>query len=118
MATLTPRQRSHARSLRRDDTSTEQRLWTALRYRRLNGVKFVRQLPIGPYIADFACRAAKLIVEVDGATHSAEEEIAHDMARTAYLREHGWRVMRVWSDDVVRNLDDVLDEILRQCSTP
>ena len=74
MATLTPRQRSHARSLRRDDTSTEQRLWTALRYRRLNGVKFVRQLPIGPYIADFACRAAKLIVEVDGATHSAEED--------------------------------------------
>ena len=117
MATLTPRQRTRARSLRRDDTGTEQRLWNALRSRRLNGLKFVRQLPVGPYIADFACRTERLVIEVDGATHSSEEEIAHDEARTAYLNHNGWQVMRVWTDDVVRNLDDVLEEIVRQCTS-
>ncbi len=65
-----------ARELRRAETSAEAKLWNHLRARRLNGFKFVRQEPIGPYFADFVCREEKLIVEVDGATHGMPEEIA------------------------------------------
>ena len=94
------------------DTGCEQRLWAQLRDRRLNGIKFVRQLPVGPYISDFACRGAGVIVEVDGATHSTEEEVAHDARRTNCLRANGWAVVRIQNEDVVRRIQDVLDTIL------
>jgi very-short-patch-repair endonuclease len=69
-----------ARSLRRDAIGAERILWQHLKGRSPSGFKFVRQMPIGPYIADFVCREAKLVVEIDGATHSSAEEIANDMA--------------------------------------
>ncbi|WP_421693828.1 endonuclease domain-containing protein [Aestuariivirga sp.] len=112
MALLDDRQREHARRLRRHDTASEQRLWAALRDRRLHGLKFVRQLPVGSYVADFACREHRLIIEVDGATHATEEEAAYDAERTLCLHSKGWRVLRVWNEDVVRRLDAVLDSIL------
>ena len=74
-----------ARSLRRSQTDAEKRLLGYLRDRRLNSFKFVRQEPVGPYIADFVCREKLLIVEVDGATHSEVHEIQHDERRTRYL---------------------------------
>jgi very-short-patch-repair endonuclease len=88
-------------------TEAEVVLWTALRRRKLNGFKFRRQHPIGPYIADFACVAAKLVVEVDGATHWTPEELAHDRRRTQFLEQAGWRVLRVTNLDVFENLDGV-----------
>ena len=112
MAYLKPEQRERARQLRKSDTAAEQRLWEHLRGRRLSGLKFVRQLPIGPYIADFACRTAYLIVEVDGATHSSDEELAYDQARTAYLEREGWKVLRVWNAEVFTNRDGVLETLL------
>lgn len=112
IAFLTPQQLERARRLRRMDSECERRLWARLRDRRLNGVKFVRQLPVGPYVADFACREAMLIVEVDGVTHSTDEEVSYDARRTAFLEGNGWRVLRVWNDDVLCHMDDVLDGIV------
>ena len=112
MAHQTELSRTRARALRKDDTEAERRLWNELRGRRLNGFKFVRQLPIGPYFADFACRAAKLIVEVDGETHGSEAEVRYDATRTRFLEEQGWRVLRVWNADVFTARNDVCDGIL------
>jgi very-short-patch-repair endonuclease len=118
MANLTNTSRSHARSFRKDDTRAEQILWEVLRNRRLGGFKFVRQLPIGPYFADFACRERKLIVEVDGATHGSDEELRHDDRRNAYLHAAGWHIHRCWNDDVYRNLIGVCDSILLVLEKP
>ena len=117
MAILTPEQRERARRLRQQDTGCEQRMWARLRGRRLAGLKFVRQLPVGPYVADFACREKMLVVEVDGATHGSEEDTAHDAARTRFLEAQGWQVLRVWNDDVVRGIDAVMETILRVCDS-
>ena len=97
-----------ARELRRNNTLAEARLWEQLRAKRIPGFKFVRQHPIGPYFADFACRTAKLIVEVDGATHSTPEELKHDQTRTAFLQQKGYRVLRISNDEVLNGLDEVL----------
>jgi very-short-patch-repair endonuclease len=101
-----------ARSLRRTQTPAEARLWSKLRNRGLAGHKFVRQEPIGPYFADFLCRDHALIVEVDGATHSTEEELAHDAHRTRFLEEKGYTVLRVLNADALSELDGVLETIL------
>ncbi len=101
-----------ARDLRRAETEAEKRLWGYLRDRRLNGNKFVRQAPVGPYYADFLCREKRLIVEVDGATHSEDQEIAYDKRRTEFLTSQGFRVHRVQNADVFIILPDVLDMIL------
>jgi very-short-patch-repair endonuclease len=107
-----PKSLERARTLRKDDTEAERRLWEAIRNRRLGNFKFVRQLSIGPYIADFACRDQKLIVEVDGATHGTETEVSHDERRSAYLRGQGYRILRFWNDDIFKGLTDVCDAIL------
>ena len=101
-----------ARELRREQPRAEQIVWRALRNRALNGHKFVRQEPIGPYFADFACREARLVVEIDGATHSTDAEVAHDAARTRHIEALGYRVLRAANDDVRRNLSGVLETIL------
>ena len=101
-----------ARSLRRTQTEAERRLWGRLRDRGLNGFKFVRQAPIGPYVADFLCREQRLIVEVDGATHSTDDEIRRDERRTDFLNVQGYCIVRVANDQVFRNLDGVLETIL------
>jgi very-short-patch-repair endonuclease len=101
-----------ARNLRAEQTSAEAKLWAKLRNRRLNGFKFTRQEPIGPYIADFCCRAEKLVVEIDGATHSTDEERAHDARRTAFIEAQGHRVLRVHNVETFENMDGVLETIL------
>jgi very-short-patch-repair endonuclease len=118
MANLTDIARTRARSLRKHETQAEIKLWEALRARRLGDHKFVRQLSIGPYFADFACREHMLIIEGDGATHGDEVEIAHDNARTEFLMSHGWRVHRVWNHDVFTNLIGVCDSILLKLAEP
>ena len=87
-------------------------LWAQLRGRRFQSFKFVRQAPIGPYVADFLCRSARLIVEVDGATHATDAEVAHDARRAVFLSAEGYRVLRVNNDEVYSRLDGVLETIL------
>ncbi|CAN5208366.1 hypothetical protein BH10PSE7_BH10PSE7_03620 [soil metagenome] len=94
-------------------TSAENKLWAELRGRQLEEQKFVRQEPIGPYVADFVCRNAKLIVEVDGATHGSLEEIAHDEKRTRYLEGRGYKVVRFQNDDIYHAMEGVLSTIKR-----
>jgi very-short-patch-repair endonuclease len=93
-------------------TDAEVMLWSKLRLKELHGAHFRRQHPVGSYIADFACVAAKLIVEVDGATHSSDREIAYDGRRDAYMKQRGWNVIRVNNYDVYKNLDRVCEMIL------
>ena len=100
-----------ARRLRKEETLAEKRLWEQLRNRSLDGHKFVRQVPVGPYIADFMCRAEKLIVEADGATHSTDAEVERDRIRTQYLEAQGYRIHRFQNDEIVNGLDEVLSLI-------
>ena len=105
---------NRARTLRDgiNSSSAEDRLWSEIRAKRLAGFKFVRQLPIGPYFADFACRKEKLIVEVDGGTHASAEEREADAVRVGMLGSLGYRVFRVHNTDIYENLDGVLDTLL------
>ncbi|HEX6611693.1 MAG TPA: DUF559 domain-containing protein [Hyphomicrobiaceae bacterium] len=105
---------NRARVLRDTQTSAEERLWSHLRNRQLGGFKFVRQLPIGQAFADFACRDRKLVVEVDGGTHSTAAELSHDARRSEMLAQRGYRVFRVHNTDVYENIDGVLDAILAE----
>ena len=100
-----------ARELRLNPTDAERRLWRVLSRRQVAGVRFNRQVPVGPYIADFAARSEKLIVEVDGGQHAEHE--AYDDARTRYLEAQGWRVIRFWNNDVLSNLEGVVATIER-----
>jgi very-short-patch-repair endonuclease len=90
---------ARAQELRASHTDAERKLWLRLRDRRLNGVKFVRQASIGPNFADFACRASKLIVELDGSQHA---DSAHDEKRDAFLLSQGYSVLRFRNDDALR----------------
>jgi very-short-patch-repair endonuclease len=107
VSTLTSKR---AKALRRDLTDAERILWSRLKGRQL-GWQFRVQHPVGPYIADFACVRLKLIVEIDGATHSTSKERAHDEARTRCLETEGWALLRFWNDEVYRNLDGVMTAI-------
>ena len=99
--------------MRRYDTDAEARLWTALRAQRLGGWKWKRQVPFGPFILDFLCREARLVVEVDGSQHA--ERHAYDQRRTAYLQRSGLRVLRFWNADVLISREGVCDAILDAC---
>jgi very-short-patch-repair endonuclease len=101
--------KDRARSLRKNQTDAEQRLWKLLRAKRLEAWKFRRQLPIGNYIVDFACPAARLIIEADGGQHS---ESAYDSRRDAWLAAQGWRVIRFWNTDILNNEEGVLSAVL------
>jgi very-short-patch-repair endonuclease len=103
--------KARARSLRASQTSAEAKLWQALRNRRLARWKFRRQHPIDRYIVDFVTLDGKLIVEVDGATHSTPSEIKRDKSRTEVLEACGFLVVRVSNTDVYENLEGVLEMI-------
>jgi len=107
-----PWRTNRSRVLRLQPISAEARLWAKPRNRQLNGHKFVRQMPIGTYFADFVCRERNVVVEVDGGTHSTDEEVAHDERRTSALRALGYRVFRICNDDVYHNIDYTLDALL------
>jgi very-short-patch-repair endonuclease len=101
-----------ARRLRQRQTDDERLLWARLRDRRLNGLKFRRQVPCGPYVADFLCEAARLILELDGSHHGAPEQMEADAARARHLNGLGYRVHRSWNADLKSNAGGVLDEIV------
>ncbi len=104
-----------AQLLRRELTKAERKLWSALRNRQLDGAKFRRQQPIGPFIADFVCQEHRLVVEVDGGQHA---ESKADARRTAFLESEGYRVLRFWNNDILGNLDGVAEVIEATLSTP
>ena len=98
-----------ARRLRQTSTTAESRLWNRLRSRSLNGHKFVRQEPLGPFVADFVCRERRLIVEIDGGQHADNKR---DVQRDQRLGAHGYRVLRFWNNEVLGNMDGVLETIV------
>jgi very-short-patch-repair endonuclease len=100
-----------ARGLRRNQTDAERLLWGKLRGRRLAGWKFKRQVPIGPFIVDFCCSDAWLIVELDGGHHGYEEVAEQDRLRTSDLEQRGYLVLRFWNHEVMGNLDGVCETI-------
>jgi len=102
--------KTRAREMRRQPTVTERLLWALLRGHRLDGLKFRRQVPLGRYIADFACFSPRLIIEADGPTH---ENSAHDLERDAWLRGQGFTILRFRNADVDKAPERVLAEILR-----
>ena len=107
---------SRARELRRNQTRAEARLWSALRNRQVAGLKFRRQVPLGPYVVDFFCLSASLVVEVDGGQHGAPDGRSQDARRTCWLEAQGYRVMRFWNNEVLENLEGVLALILEAAS--
>jgi very-short-patch-repair endonuclease len=105
-----------ARRLRRDQTDAERKLWMRLRARQVNGAKFRRQHPIGPYITDFCCPERKLIVELDGGQHAFQKD--GDQLRTKLLVKQGYRVLRFWDHEVLTALDAVLEQIVEALGHP
>ena len=101
----------HARALRNDATDVERHLWRWLRRRELSGFRFRRQVPIGPYVADFACLEAKVVVEVDGGQHLDRRET--DQRRDREIRNRGFQVLRFWDNQVLRETQAVVEEIMR-----
>lgn len=86
-------------------------MWLGLSHKQLGGLRFRRQHPVEPYILDFACVSLKLAVEIDGATHGTEDEIAYDERRTSHLMSKGWTVIRFTNEEVYRHRASVLDAI-------
>jgi very-short-patch-repair endonuclease len=100
-----------AKSLRRNATGAERRLWQGLRRKEVAGFRFRRQVPLGAFIADFASFEARLVIEVDGATHSTDVEVGRDAGRTRWLAAQGFAVLRFTDGEVFHNLDGVLETI-------
>ncbi len=103
--------KKHARELRKNMTDAERRLWSKIRRKQLKENQFYRQKNIGDYIVDFYCPAAKLIVEIDGGQHYAEENIVKDEARDKFLSDLGFRVLRISNSDVLKNMEGVVTDI-------
>ena len=104
-----------AKRLRRDLTDAERKLWSILRSRQFEGVKFRRQQPIGPFIVDFVCQEQRLIIEADGGQHADSNS---DASRTRFLESKGYRTLRFWNNDILQNLEGVAETILSALATP
>jgi very-short-patch-repair endonuclease len=103
--------RNFAKRLRRDQTDAESVFWYNVRSRRLAGFKFKRRYPVAPYIVDFVCIESKLIVKLDGGQHAIQW--SYDEKRTEFLETRGYRVLRFWNDEILKNRDGVLETVLR-----
>ena len=98
--------------LRKNMTDAEQKLWSHIRKKQLNGYKFRRQQPIGPFVVDFVCLPKKLILEIDGGQHNSEECIKTDNQRTIYLESKGFTILRFWNNEIFDNIQGVLEQII------
>ncbi len=107
--------RTNAKTMRHEPTASEAKLWKLLRAKRPEEFKFRRQYPIGPFIADFACPAARLIIEADGSQHAESQA---DARRTIWLEAQGWRVLRFWNAEILTSPDDVARIIYLALTSP
>ena len=103
--------RDRARRLRNRGTDAERKLWAHLRNSQVTRLKFRRQYPVGPYVVDFLCIEARLVVEVDGGGHDTEEQRLADAMRSEYLESRGYTVARFWNNEVMSNIEGVLERI-------
>ncbi|MGK7344466.1 MAG: endonuclease domain-containing protein [Candidatus Nitrospinota bacterium M3_3B_026] len=104
-----------ARDLRKEPTEAERRLWRRLRMKQMDGVKFRRQHPIGKYIVDFICLEKRLIVEIDGGQHGKERGREDDKIRDEWFSLRGYKVLRFWNNEVMKNTEGVLETIYKAC---
>lgn len=102
-----------ARSLRKNMTEQERKLWQYLRKRSINNFKFRRQYPIGNYIVDFACLEKRLVIEIDGGQHNQSDNILYDQNRTQYIEKCDYKVIRFWNNEIENNIKGVYEEILK-----
>ncbi len=109
----TARARARAPRLRSETTPPEELLWSRLRRRQLHDLRFRRQHPVGPFIADFYCHDASLVIEIDGGTHAGEQKAA-DAERDRWMRERKLRILRVTAHDVLTDIDAVMRTIARE----
>lgn len=109
--------KANARTLRRSLTPPERLLWSKVKNSQLGGLRFRKQHPIGPYIADFYCHELRLVVEIDGPTHR-DDQLAYDERRNRWMNDRGLRVIRIAGTEVFRNLDGVLSSIARLAEAP
>ena len=108
---IAPKRTERARELRQEAPIPERILWGLLRGRRLNGLKFRRQVPMGPYVVDYYCAESQLVVELDGESHVGQFD--HDKKRTEFLKSQGLKVLRITNDDLLHHVDAVADAIVR-----
>lgn len=101
----------YARQLRLSPSEAQKVLWYQLRQKQLNGCKFRREHPMGPYIVDFICLSNKLIIEVDGGQHV--QQASYDSRRTQWLESQGFKVLRFWNNDVLANTEAVIEIVLK-----
>lgn len=111
MAPLKKHIRQYARDMRSNPTHAEKQMWDLLREFSRDGFKFRRQVPFDNYILDFACHSARVIIEVDGHTHTSDDEVTYDKRRQHFLESRGYTVMRFWNDDVLNSPTFVYSEI-------
>lgn len=111
----TPQALINAKQLRQQQTQAEQQLWSKLRHRKLAGLKFRRQVPIGAYIVDFYCHEQGLVVELDGSQHI--EQAAYDEVRSKFLQAQGLTVLRFWNNVVLTDVDSVLQQVWNATNT-
>ena len=104
-----PKSYELARQLRKEPTQAERRLWSVLRGNKLNGVSFRRQHAIGKYIVDICAVKKKMVIELDGSQHVEQSE--YDIQRTAYLKSQGYKVMRFWNDQVMKDMESIIRSI-------
>ena len=107
--------RGQSKQMRSGQTDAEHRLWQLLRAHRFAGYKFRRQVPVDFYVADFLCFAKRLIIELDGGQHAGS---ARDERRDAYLRGQGFRILRIWNNELFINEEGVMETILSALQTP
>ena len=98
--------------MRRNETDAERKIWSRLRNKQVDGLKFYRQYSIGSYVLDFFCPMRRLAIEIDGGQHNEDGERVHDAKRTDYLAQQGIQVIRFWNNDVMMNIDGALETIL------
>jgi len=108
-----PEVKQRAKELRQSQTPAEKKLWEILRNRKLSGYKFRRQHPLGPFIVDFYCDEARLVIELDGNIHKQQKE--YDVARGRWLEENGYRVLRFGNEMMEKDKEGTLTDILIPC---
>ena len=109
-----PHNLKNAKEMRSNMTPAETKMWRILRGKRFKDLKFKRQVLIGNYIVDFLCEDKKIIIEIDGGQHNEELNIQSDKNRTHYLENNGYKVLRFWNDEVMKNIDGVMEVIFRE----